>query len=221
MRPLVDLIDQQDPGLPLLRRWADDPAGNGGVLLEPENTVRNETLVGLQITTRSMLGTVAYETGGVSVAAGLVRLLGSSATRSLLRTAELAGCPIDGSCPDFIIVGDDVLGGLFALNGGRFGADRQGEVFHLAADDIAWVPLGVGHADFVAWCLTGDLRQVYGPLSQLDQYEARPRPPFDAIYSFYPFLWTREAKDRPPSVRIVSADENVKLRLELSGFVVA
>jgi hypothetical protein len=220
MRPLLDLIDQHEPALPRLRSWADDPVGNGGHLLQPEDALRSETLLGLQVTTRSMLGTLAFETGGVSVAEGLLRLFGSGATRSLLRTAELVGCPIGGSYPDFIVVGDDVLGGLFALNGGRFGAERQGEVFHLAADDTSWVPLGVGHADFVAWCLTGDLRQVYGPLAQLDQYEARPRPAFDATYSFYPFLWTQEAKVRPPSVRVVSADENLKLRIELCGFAV-
>jgi len=43
-----------------------------------------------------------------------------------------------------------VLGGLFALNGGRFGAEGQGQIFHLAADNTAWVPLGIGYTDFVA-----------------------------------------------------------------------
>jgi len=97
-----------------------------------------------------MLGTLAYETGGVSVADGLVRLLGSGAGRSLLRTADAAGYPLDGKYPDVVIVGDDVLGGLFALNGGRFGAEGQGQIFHLAADNTAWVPLGIGYTDFVA-----------------------------------------------------------------------
>ena len=166
-----------------------------------------------------MLGTLAYETGGVSVAEGLVRLLGSGNSRSLLQTAEVAGCPLGGGYPDVIIVADDVLGGLFALNGGRFGANGQGEVFHLAADDTVWVSLGVGHADFVAWCLTGELAQLYGPLTKLDEYETLPRPAFDATYSFYPFLWTQEAKDGRPSVRVVSADESLNVRLDICGFL--
>lgn len=218
MRVLSELLDQQDPALPLLLRWADDPAGNRARLLPPEDGIRTETLLRLQITTRSMLGAVAYETGGVAIAEGLVRLLGSAGGRSLIQAADLAGCPLDGSQPDVIVVADDVLGGLFALNGGRFGAAGQGEVFHLAADDIVWTPLGVGYTDFVAWCLSGDLNQLYGPLADLDEYKALPRPPFDATYSFYPCLWTREAKEGRPSVHVVSAAESLRSRLDLCGF---
>ena len=220
MRDLTELLDRQQPALPLLRGWIDDPAGNGGTLLPPADGVRTATLLNLQITTRSLLGTLAYETGGVSVADGLVRLLGSGAGRSLLRTAETAGCPLDGRYPDIILVGDDVFGGLFALNGGRFGMDGQGQVFHLGADDTAWVSLGVGYTDFVAWCLTGDLNRMYGSLANIDAYGARPRPAFDEMYSFYPFLWTREAKERKPDVRVVGADECLRLRLELLGFAI-
>jgi len=220
MRSLTELLDRQEPALPLLRSWIDDPAGNGGTLLPPADEVRTATLLQLQVTTRSLLGTLAYETGGVSVADGLVRLLGSGARRSLIQIAEAAGCPLDGTYPDVVVVGDDVLGGLFALNGGRFGADKQGQIFHLAADDTAWVPLGVGYADFVAWCLTGDLDKLYEPFANIDAYVARPRPAFDATYSFYPFLWTREAKEGPPDVRIIPADECLRLRLELFGFAV-
>lgn len=219
MRALAELLDQQEPALPLLQSWIDEPAGNGGSLLPPDERVGADTLVRLQVTTRSMLGALAYETGGVSVADGLVRLLGSGNSRSLLRTAEVAGCPLDGSYPDVIIVADDVLGGLFALNGGRFGASGQGEVFHLAADDTVWASLGVGHTDFVAWCLTGELAQLYGPLTDLDEYRSLPRPTFDATYSFYPFLWTQEAKHARPSVRVVSAEESLKVRLDLCGFI--
>jgi hypothetical protein len=220
MRALSELLDQMEPALPLLQSWIDDPAGNGASLLPPDEAVRATTLLGLQVTTRSMLGTIAYETGGISVADGVLRLLGSGGSRSLLRTAEVAGCPLDGSYPDLIVVADDVLGGLFALNGGRFGASGKGEVFHLAADDTVWVPLGVGHTDFVAWCLTGELTQVYGPLTDLAEFKALPRPAFDATYSFYPFLWTKEAKDGRPSVRVVSAEESLKFRLDLCGFSV-
>ena len=220
MRALADLLDQQEPALPLLQGWIDDASGNGASLLPPDEMLRADTLVRLQVTTRSMLGAIAYETGGVSVADGLVRLLGSGGGRSLVRTAEVAGCPLDGSYPDFIIVADDVLGGLFALNGGRFGANRQGEVFHLAADDAVWAPLGVGHTDFVAWCLTGDLAQFYGPLADLHEFKALPRPAFDAVYSFYPFLWAQEAQKSRPSVRVISAEESLKLRLDLCGFAI-
>lgn len=221
MRTLEELLERDEPALPLLREWIDDPAGNGGILILPDEALAGDTLVRLQVTTRSILGTLAYETGGISIADGLVRLLGSGVERSILQTATIAGCPIDGSYPDIIIIGDDVFGGLFALNGGRFGAERQGQVFHLAADDTVWVPLGVGHSDFIHWCLTGDLSALYEPLTYLDVFAMRPLPPFEATLSFYPFLWTKEGKDRQPSVRVISADESLKLRVELCGFAVS
>lgn len=218
MRGLSELLDKQEPALPVLQGWIDDAAGNGAVLLPPDEALRTETLLALQVTTRSMLGAIAYETGGVSVADGLVRLLGSGRDRSLLQTAEVVGCPLDGQYPDVLVIADDVLGGLFALNGGRFGASGQGEVFHLAPDDTVWIPLGVGHTDFVAWCLTGDLAQLYGPLADLPEYGMQPRPAFGETYSFYPFLWTQEAKADRLRVRIVSAEESLRHRLDICGF---
>ena len=221
MRTLDQLLDRDEPALPLLQEWIDDPAGNGGNLILPAETVAGDTLVRLQVTTRSLLGTLAYETGGISIADGLIRLLGSGAERSIIQSAAIAGCPLDGSYPDIIIVGDDVFGGLFALNGGRFGAESQGQVFHLAADDTVWVPLGMGHSDFIHWCLTGDLSALYAPFAYLDVFAKRPLPAFEATLSFYPFLWTKEAKDRQPSVRVISADESLTHRLELCGFAVS
>lgn len=221
MRTLDELLDRTEPALPLLREWINDPAGNGGTLIPAMDGLRTETLVGLQVTTRSTLGALAYETGGVSIADGLLRLLGSGSERSILQTAELAGCPLDGRYPDVIVLGDDVFGGLFALNGGRFGADRQGQVFYLAPDDTEWVPLGLGHSDFVHWCLTGDLSALYSPLTYLDVFALRPFPPFEATFTFYPFLWTKEGKEGQPSARVISADESLKMRLGLSGFAVS
>ncbi|APT57334.1 hypothetical protein RGI145_09690 [Roseomonas gilardii] len=91
----------------------------------------------------------------------------------------------------------------------------------MAADDTAWVSLGVGYTDFVAWCLTGELDHLYGPLAGIDAYKARPRPAFEATYSFYPFLWTREATNGKPDVRVIGADECLRLRLELFGFAIS
>ena len=46
-----------------------------------------------------------------------------------------------GAPDDFIIVADDILGGLYAVNGGRFGRDDLGHVFYLAADQLVWSDL--------------------------------------------------------------------------------
>jgi hypothetical protein len=167
-----------------------------------------------------MLGAVVYETGGVSIADGLIRLLGSGLGRSLQQAQEKLGIPLDRSYADMLIIADDILGGLFALNGGRFGSDHQGELFHLAADGGAWAPLGMGYGSFVQWCLSSHLHQLYDRFSHFEAFELRPRPSFDETYSFYPFLWTEQAWGGKPDVRLVSASEVMRFRIDLFGYAI-
>ncbi|MEP9376711.1 DUF2625 family protein [Aquabacter sp. CN5-332] len=216
MRGLEDLIDTDDPGIRLVRDWAGAKGGNASVILPPDAAVRGETLLRLQVTTRSILGAVAYDTGGISVADGRLRLLGSGPARSLRACNDAAGGMRTGALDDFLLIADDMLGGLYALNGGRFGREGLGDVFHLAADQLLWSHLEVDYADFASWCLTGDLGLFYEGLAGLDVFQ-RP-PSFEKTYAFYPFLWTREAEERAPDVRLVDADEGVRLRLEMAGF---
>lgn len=111
-----------------------------------------------------------------------------------------------------------MLGGLFALNGGGLDATSIGDIFYLGADDSLWTSLEVGYSDFLSWCLTGDFMAVYAPLAELDVFDRQPYPELDAVYSFYPFLWSAEARRAPPSSRLVPANEHAAMRLELVGF---
>ncbi|RWO22693.1 DUF2625 family protein [Mesorhizobium sp.] len=219
MRPLGELIDQHDPGIALVREWSGAEGGNAASILPPDESLRDRTLLRLQVTTRSILGAIAHDSGGVIVAEGRLRILGSGTTRSLIACNEPAGGMRTGAPDDFIVVADDVLGGVYALNGGRFGREGLGEVFYLAADDLIWSCLDVGYSDFVSWCLTGDLDMLYGRFASFRPF-TDPPPSLDKVYSFYPFLWTKEASEGSPSERVVGADDGVRVRLELAGFEV-
>ncbi|MCL2716085.1 MAG: DUF2625 domain-containing protein [Alphaproteobacteria bacterium] len=215
-RTLDELQDRNDPGINLIREWLAQVDGNAAEILAPERALADATLLQLQVTTRSLLGAVVYETGGVIVDDGLLRILGSGTERSLLESNRSAGF-ITGKEDNggVLLIADDVMGGLFALNGGGFGSGNPGEVFHLAADDLAWAPLEVGYSDFLEWCLTGDLAMLYKPLAAFDAYKRRPRPPINRSYSFYPFLWTKEGREGAHDVQVIAADESVQVRLEL------
>ena len=65
-----------------------------------------------------------------------------------------------GPTPSLIAVADDVLGGVFALDGGAF-AGTRGEAFYLAPDTLEWESCEMGYSDLVQWALTGDLEQFY------------------------------------------------------------
>lgn len=221
MRTLAELIDREDPGIVLVKEWAQGEDANAATILPRDETVAGTTLERLQVTTRSILGAVVFETGGIAVANGLVRLLGSGFVRSLLAENRALGLFGEGAQDDWMLVADDAFGGIYALNAGRFGAQGQGEVFHLPADDTAWTPLEVGYSDFVAFALTGDLDMLYEPLFENEALANLPLPPFGEVLSFVPFLWTEEARERTPSSRPISATESARIRVELCGFEVA
>lgn len=76
MRPLAALIDVDDPALPLIRELA--ASSGDAVILAPDEDVHEKVLLRLQVTTRSVLGAVGYETGGILVDAGRIRVLGGA-----------------------------------------------------------------------------------------------------------------------------------------------
>ena len=81
------------------------------------------------------MGSIALETGGLLIDHGWIRILGAGAEamnstlaswNGLEATREIA--PID----DALVVANDAVGGLFALNGGAFDGE-PGSVFYFGA----------------------------------------------------------------------------------------
>src|ERR1041384_3178873 len=75
MRNLAELINTDDPGIAKIREWMRG-AVNACELLPP-SAEREEVLVQTQVTTRSTMGAIAYETGGILIDGGWLRFLGS------------------------------------------------------------------------------------------------------------------------------------------------
>ena len=101
------------------------------------------------------MGAVVYETGGILVDNGWLRILGSGAP-ALNR--DLMGWNKDKQT-GLLLIADDVLGGFFALNGGAFGQATLGKIYYLAPDTLEWEPLDMGYSDFLVFCFSGDLEK--------------------------------------------------------------
>lgn len=212
------LVECDDPGIAVVREWAGQAGANSSKVLPHVPDLAQRTLQHLGVTTRSILGALVHETGGVSIADGLIRLWGSGPERSLLEANRLAALAAGRDLANILLVGDDAFGGLFAINGGGFGEDGSGEVFYLPANDEVWSSLDVGHADFVAWCLTGDLAALYGEGTWAERFSHLARPPFGQVLAAYPFAWTQVDWSGSVSLREVDANEHLRLRIEMSGF---
>lgn len=217
-RNIQDLIDHEDPGIDLLREWAGRPDANPTTFLDRDPDLAERTLVYLAVSTRSILGAIVFETGGISIAGGLIRLWGSGSLRSLLQSNQVAAAAAGRELPGILFVGDDALGGLFAINGGCFGTQDLGDVFYLPADEERWTSLEVGHSDFVAWCITGNLEHLYGDTTSAARMLSEATPAFDRVLASFPFAWTQEGRTSDTSIREISAAEFLRLRIEMSGF---
>src|SRR5258707_6347690 len=126
MKPIEQLINREQPGWPLVQQWLSEASNPVEVLPAPDDAARKQALVETQVTTRSPMGAVIYETGGILVDHGWLRILGSGhprLPRSLPgwnRPRSYAG---SGVPPPFLLVADDVAGGFFAIDGGGLRAD--------------------------------------------------------------------------------------------------
>lgn len=160
-RNLDELINKEDPRWPDIQHSISE-ATNRVEVLPPQDPDRAEALVETQVTTRSPMGAVIYESGGILIDNGWLRILGSGhprLPRSLPGWNKSVGLDLAEGPPPFLLVADDVVGGFFAIDGGTFG--KAGSVFYYAPDSLSWEDLCVGYGDFLFWCFMGDLQKYY------------------------------------------------------------
>lgn len=188
-RTLVELVDTKEPGIDLVRQWFAE-ASNDVELLSCSREDGELTLLALQVTTRSPLGAVAYETGGLLIDHGWLRILGAGCPRLPRGLADWNGLDSgDRRLPGALLVGDDAVGGFFAVNGDGL-PGPAGNVFYLAPDTLEWEDLELGYSAWLRWTLSGDLAGFYesfrwdgwrGEVSELSG---------DRAFSIIPFLFT-------------------------------
>lgn len=160
---LDQLIDRNDPAWPMVQGWLR-AAVNPTMVLTPSEPDRSNTLLDLQVSTQSTLGSIAYETGGILVDYGWIRILGSGhpkLTRSVTEWNKAIWGDEEIDYPYYLIA-DDAVGGFYALDSGVLGNAES--VFYFAPDTLQWEDTDQGYTDFVDFCLSGDLQKYYGTM---------------------------------------------------------
>lgn len=188
MRSLDELLVEPD-AWPVLDGWLKAADGAHAITASPERGA--ETLIALQVTTRSILGSMAMHAAGISVGHGWLRHLGcgGAGIGDGLRewNAEIGGAPLDPPLDRALVVALDVLGGVFAVNGGGL-PGSPGEVFYFVPDTQAWMSLGMGHSAFVEWSLSPNLEPFYGDQRWPGWQDEIAVMDADHAMSFYPPL---------------------------------
>lgn len=209
MKSLEDLIASRDPALPLIEKMLG--AATLSYQLLPPSTESGRVLSSLQITTRSTLGAIAYETGGLLIDHGWLRVLGSGHPQLPRNLVDWNS----GRSDAYLLVADDAAGGFFSINGGGLG-DDVGAMYYWAPDTLRWEQLDIGYTDFLGWALSDRLATFYDGLRwdawRSDLQELRA----DQCFSFFPFLWTREGSINESSRTLIDVGEQFEINVELA-----
>ncbi len=216
MKPIEELINNTEPAWPLVQDWIKKAKNKVAIL--PADTARaKDALLKLQVTTRSPMGALVYETGGLLIDDGWIRILGSGSEklkRSLPRWNKGKSFKDYGEPPAFLLIADDAIGGFFLLNGGALGKDA-GKIYYFSPDNLEYEPLGIGYTDFLHFCFNSDLEKFYqgnrwtGWRNDVSGLEG------DNVFNFYPFLWTKEGKDiNKNSRKIIPVEEQYQVNID-------
>ncbi|QNK63094.1 DUF2625 domain-containing protein [Pedobacter sp. PAMC26386] len=210
MQSLEELINKTDPAWPLVQKWVDS-AKNKVEVLEVDSANAKTALFDAQVSTYATLGAVIYNTGGIMVDNGWLRILGSGSKRLSRSISEWnKGKTIQeyGDKPAYLLIADDAAGGFFAINYGAFGSDLK-NVYYLAPNSLKWEPLSLGYGEFILFCFDGDLTAFYKGLrwSTWNQFIANLDG--NKSYSFRPYLWTEEGTDIEKCKRKLVATEDL------------
>jgi hypothetical protein len=215
LKQLQELINREDSGWPLVQQWVAEATNPVEVLPPPDDASRERSLLATQVTTRSPMGAIIYESGGILVDHCWLRILGAGhprLPRSLPGWNFGRSISVSGQQPPFVLVADDVVGGFFAIDGGGLGVER-GKVCYHAPDTLKWENTEKGYSDFLVWCFRGDLAKYYEGMRWPGWLHESEALAGDHVFGIYPFLSAADPPLGERSRRPVSIAEIYDLHI--------
>ncbi|WP_337032679.1 DUF2625 family protein [Paenibacillus illinoisensis] len=176
------------------------------VSAQPEDGA--DALYRLQVSTKSYLGVVAYETEGMVFDHGWITLLGAggeSVFGSLTSWNGVSDKPCVQALEGMMVVAYDVAGGFFALDTGKF--SRAGEIYYYAPDAQEWESTELTYSEFLTWLADGDLQQFYQTFRWEGWQNDLGELQTGQVFAYYPPLWTKEGSGESSSKSPVSVEE--------------
>jgi Protein of unknown function DUF2625 len=217
MRPIEELINQTEPAWKLVKEWIKN-AKNKVEILPVDSVSAKDALYKTQVTTRSPMGGIVYETGGILIDDGWIRILGSGSkklNRSLPYWNKGKSFKEFGDVPSYFLIADDAIGGFFILNGGGLKKENIGKVFYLAPDNLMYECLDLNYSEFIDFCFNEDLEKFYNGNRWKGWRKDISLLSGESVFAFYPFLWSKEGKDINKNTRTpVPIEEQYHLNLD-------
>jgi hypothetical protein len=209
MKSLEALVIDEDSFFDVMKELVVN--SNNQVVILPPSSDSSQILLDVQVSTRSILGSLIYHTGGVLIDHGWIRILGSG-HKSLPRDVKSWNENSNGS--GIYLIADDAAGGFFAINGGAFSGEVN-SVYYWSSDSMEWEDLEVKYSDFFGWLLNCDLNEFYEGLRWEGWENDIQKISTDQCVAFYPFLWTEEGDCNNSKRAVVPVKEALELKYDL------
>lgn len=214
------VVNQQDDAWEECRALLKN-GSNSLAIFDVPTSIGEQTLLNIQVTTRSYLGVIAYKTGGILIDHGWIKLLGSPHQDIFGDLASWNGLDTNQQAPvqkkielpvieGFFVIAYDVSGGFFALNGGKLGPSKT--VFYFAPDCLEWEDTELTYSEFIQWLASGDLQLFYETCRFEGWQEKVQQLEPDQVLSYYPPLWSKEgsgATSEKTPILVAEAWKNV------------
>ncbi len=202
MRPVSDLINSKQPAWPTLKQWIAS-SKNKVEVLPADTTKAKDVLYNIQVTTRSIIGTMIFSTGGLLIDGVWIRILDSGCAKMQRTLSDWnKGKSVKEFCsrPPYLLIADDAAGGYFAVNYG-FLSHGFDSVFYLSPDKLQWEPMQGNYEDFLLFCFNSDLNKFYTGIRWRSWKSDLQTLNADQVFHFFPPLWSTEGKDVERSKR--------------------
>lgn len=152
-------------------------------------------------------GLLITQSGGVIVN-GVVRLLGSNRDPQF---RDINMFNIKFGSAGMVFIGDDIFGGIFAVNTGLF-SDNLGSIMYFAPDTLEWEDTELQLSGLFAWLKDGDMAGYYGQFSAEEYEKLRAMNiGFNEVLHILPPQWSAEFKTENHDVRAIDINEHYRL----------
>lgn len=196
-KTLSELIDKNNSGWDLVSRWIK-VSKNPVTILPRDSQKADSAIICTQLSTDDPLGGVIYNCGGLLIDSGWVRILGSGSTKMSRSVPQwnFGKAKINsGDIPSFVLIGDDVIGGLFAINAGGIDEINLGKIYYFGPNSLQWSSLGLNYSQFLVFCMSDALRDFYSDFKWKGWQNEVTGLDGNQVVSCYPLLWTKEGKE--------------------------
>lgn len=190
-----------------LHEWILKSNSNNLTLYDVDSEYAERNTKAFQTDSNNLFGALISTFGGISVD-GIIRIFGSTSDVNL---RDICEWNLAFGCNKYIIIGDDVFGGVFAINLSLHNI-KSGHICYFAPDSLSWESLDLSLTQFIGFLKNGKLPQFYSNIAYEKYCEIQNlQIGFNETLSIYPPQWSQEFKTSDWQYKAIGAEEYNKL----------